>query len=229
MPAGTLSFAILSLENPEFAAKTVTQKPKAGQEVRIESSKFKRGADCVKPLKHRDEILANAVWRLLQLRGYLNEQHQLTEWGRVLEAVWSASGTRRDEEEAALIAVELMRFELINPDTMFLGYGGAPGNGSGRCRRLNWATRTLLMVSPDIDKRNAMLVSRVACLGKIRHSAKGYSGPLSRHMLAYHSIVSSVHASLRDLLEMIVAAMFLEGLVDRDREDWADISLGYVY
>lgn len=192
LPAGTLSFAILSLENPEFAAKTVTQKPKAGQE----------------PLKHRDEILANAVWRLLQLRGYLNEQHQLTEWGRVLEAVWSASGTRRDEEEAALIAVELMRFELINPDTMFLGYGGAPGNGS------------------DIDKRNAMLVSRVACLGKIRHSAKGYSGPLSRHMLAYHSIVSSVHASLRDLLEMIVAAMFLEGLVDRDREDWADISLG---
>ena len=138
MPAGTLSFAILSLENPEFAAKTVTQKPKAGQEVRIELLKFERGADCAKPLKHRDEILANAVWRLLQLRGYLNEQHQLTEWGKVLEAVWSASGTRRDEEEAALIAVELMRFELINPDTMFLGYGGAPGNGSGRCRCLKW-------------------------------------------------------------------------------------------
>lgn len=138
MPAGTLSFAILSLENPEFAAKTVTQKPKPGQEVRLKFPESKGGADCAKPLKHRDEILANAVWRLLQLRGYLNDQHQLTEWGKVLEAVWSASGTRRDEEEAALIAVELMRFELINPDTMFLGYGGAPGNGSGRCRRLNW-------------------------------------------------------------------------------------------
>lgn len=131
MPAGTLSFAILSLENPDFAAKTVTQKPKAGHEVRDGLSKLERDADRTQPLKHRDEILANAVWRLLQLRGYLNEQHQLTEWGKVLEAVWSASGTRRDEEEAALIAVELMRFELINPDTMFLGYGGAPGNGSG--------------------------------------------------------------------------------------------------
>ena len=136
MPAGTLSFAILSLENPEFAAKTVSQKPRAGQEVRIEVLKFERCADCSKLLKHRDEILANAVWRLLQLRGYLNEQHQLTEWGKVLEAVWSASGTRRDEEEAALIAVELMRLELINPDTMFLGYGGAPGNGSGGCKCL---------------------------------------------------------------------------------------------
>ena len=48
-------------------------------------------------------------------------------------------------------------------------------------------------------------------------------------MLAYQSIVSNVHGSLRDLLEMIVAAMFLEGLVDRDRNDWVDISLGYVY
>lgn len=131
MPAGTLSFAILSLENPDFAAKTVSQKPRAGQEVGIEVLKFEQCADYSKLLKHRDEILANAVWRLLQLRGYLNEQHQLTEWGKVLEAVWSASGTRRDEEEAALIAVELMRLELINPDTMFLGYGGAPGNGSG--------------------------------------------------------------------------------------------------
>lgn len=125
------------MENPDFAAKTVTQRPKAGQEVRNELSNLEGGAERSKPLKHRDEILANAVWRLLQLRGYLNEQHQLTDWGKVLEAVWSASGTRRDEEEAALIAVELMRFELINPDTMFLGYGGAPGNGSGWCRILH--------------------------------------------------------------------------------------------
>lgn len=137
MPAGTLSFAILSLENPDFAAKTVSQKPRAGQEVWIEVLKFEQCADYSKLLKHRDEILANAVWRLLQLRGYLNEQHQLTEWGKVLEAIWSASGTRRDEEEAALIAVELMRLELINPDTMFLGYGGAPGNGSGGCKCLS--------------------------------------------------------------------------------------------
>lgn len=72
-----------------------------------------------------------------------------------------------------------------------------------------------------------MLVSRVACLGKIRHSSVGYSGPLSRHLLAYQSIISNVHTSLRDLLEMILAAMFLEGLVDRDRNDWAELSLGY--
>jgi len=78
-----------------------------------------------------------------------------------------------------------------------------------------------------IDKRNCMLVSRVACLGKIHHAQKAYSGPLSRHLLAYQSIVSSVHATLRDLMEMTLVGMFLEGLIDRDRDDWVDISLGY--
>lgn len=64
----------------------------------------------------------------------MNEQHQLTDWGRVLEAVLDASGTRKDQEEAALIAVELLRFELVNPETMFLGYSGAPEQGSGQYR-----------------------------------------------------------------------------------------------
>ena len=72
-----------------------------------------------------------------------------------------------------------------------------------------------------------MLVSRLACLGKIRHESKRWSGPLSRHLLAYQTLASNVVGSLRDLMEMILAAILLEGLVDRDRSDWTDISLGY--
>ena len=72
-----------------------------------------------------------------------------------------------------------------------------------------------------------MLVSRLACLGKIRHDSKRWSGPLSRHLLAYQSIISNMQGSLRDLMEMILAAMFLDGSVDRDRNDWTEISLGY--
>ena len=71
-----------------------------------------------------------------------------------------------------------------------------------------------------------MLVSRVACFGKIRHDPKGYSGPLSRHLLAYQSIISNVHATVRDLMEMNLASMFLKGLIDRTRNDWAEISHG---
>jgi len=73
-----------------------------------------------------------------------------------------------------------------------------------------------------------MLVSRVACLGNIVHRPRGYSGPLSRHLLAYRSIISDVRAGLRDLVEMSLVSLFLENDVDRNRNDWMDISLRYV-
>lgn len=72
-----------------------------------------------------------------------------------------------------------------------------------------------------------MLISRTASLAKLHHQPKGYSGPLSRHLLSYNSIVSSLQSSLRDLVEMSLATMFLEGHVDRERSDWMDLSLGY--
>lgn len=72
-----------------------------------------------------------------------------------------------------------------------------------------------------------MLVSRVACLGKLVHQPRGYSGPLSRHLLAYHAIIASVQAALRDLVEMSVVTMFLEGYAARDRDDWMEIALTY--
>ena len=73
-----------------------------------------------------------------------------------------------------------------------------------------------------------MLVSRVASLGRLRHKPKGYSGPLSRSLLAYHSIISGLQTGLRDLVEMVMVAMFLDGSIDRDRNDWMDLSIGYV-
>ena len=56
------------------------------------------------------------------------------------------------------------------------------------------------------------------------HPAKGYSGPLSRQILAFHSLVTELRLRLRDLLEMNIAVMFLEGDVERIREDISDIT-----
>ena len=62
----------------------------------------------------------------------MNEQHQLTEWGKILETALESAGTENHQEEAVFLAIELLRLELISPDTMFLGYAGAPVNGSGK-------------------------------------------------------------------------------------------------
>ncbi|CAO1599130.1 hypothetical protein XANCAGTX0491_002873 [Xanthoria calcicola] len=192
LPLGSLSFAVRSLQDANFAAATITP-PKKGQKHQL--------------LQSRGEVCANAVWRFLQLRGYVDRQHQLTAWGKALDSVLSIAGSQPQQEKAALLAVELMRLGLLNADTMFFAYSGAPGR------------------SNDIDKRNCMLVSRVASLGRLIHQPRGYSGPLSRHLLAYHSMVSAVQASMRDMLEMCLVTMFLEGGVDREREDWMEIAL----
>jgi hypothetical protein len=75
-----------------------------------------------------------------------------------------------------------------------------------------------------------MLVSRVAVLGKLHHKPTGYSGPLSRQLLAYRSMVSEVRAGLRDLIEMSLLSLFLgdDNEVERDRDDWMTITLRYV-
>ena len=83
-------------------------------------------------------------------------------------------------------------------------------------------------VSTVNDKGHCMLVSRVASLGRLRHKPQGYSGPLSRSLLAYHSLVSNLQTGIRDLLEMTMIAMFLDGNVERGRNDWMDLSLRWV-
>lgn len=110
-----------------------------------------------------------------------------------------------------MLAIEMLRLSLLNSQIMFHSYGGAPMRGS------------------DIDKRNTLLVSRVACLLRLRHKDIGYTGPLSRHLLGYQSMVSAVRGSLRDLLEMSLCTMLINGHVARDLppQELADVSFRY--
>ena len=79
-------------------------------------------------------------------------------------------------------------------------------------------------IEADTDKRNCLLLSRLACNGKMLHPSKGYSGPLSRHLLAYQCLVSVIRSSLRDLIEMSLAVLFLEADAERIREDFLEIA-----
>jgi hypothetical protein len=56
--------------------------------------------------------------------------HNLTAWGRTLAVVISALDGNPDLEEAALLAVELIRLGIIDWDAnMFPNYHGAPSRG----------------------------------------------------------------------------------------------------
>lgn len=191
---GTVGACVIMISDVGFAAKTVTPK--------IVS----------RPLQTKDEILLNSTWRLLQLRGYIDESHKLTAWGHVLHSVIKAKSSEdimpgKDFEEGALIAVELARYGLLNADTMFASYAGAPHQGN------------------SMDKKYTLLLSRIANFGRFDHQAIGYTGPLSRNMLAYNSLVNAVRSGLRDMSEVCVTTMLLCGEVSRDSCDLTEVGL----
>ena len=83
----------------------------------------------------------------------------------------------------------------------------------------------LTSFSSDEDKKFNMLVSRVACIAKLQHKPIGYSGPLSRQLLCYRSLITEVRTTLRSLIEVVLAGLFLSGDAERDRKDWTEMSV----
>lgn len=150
------------------------------------------------------------MWRFLQLRGYVDEKHKLTVWGKVLEQALSVVDSTDNLEDAIFIAIEMLRFDLLNTKGWFSHVSGGPMRGS------------------DEDKTFNMLVSRVACIAKLQHKSIGYSGPLSRQLLCYRSLISEVRSSLRKLIEVVLAGLLLSGEADRERKDWSELGIKYV-
>jgi len=212
LKSGRLSFALLSLQDKELSKQTIS-KPKSGV------STPKLDGPKLEPilLDSKPEVLSNVLWRLLHIRGYINDQHELTTWGNALATTLKALQPIIEKyndvhrtEEAALLAFELLRFDNLSSRNPHNQLVGGPLRGS------------------EEDKACCRLIGRTACLLKLRHQEIGYTGPLSRNFLVYYSIIKAVRQTDRDLLEAITASMFLNNQVNRNRKDFADLGRRYV-
>ncbi|KAL1966789.1 hypothetical protein VTN77DRAFT_3754 [Rasamsonia byssochlamydoides] len=187
-PRASFKFATQSLKDSDFVSKSF-----AGKDA--------------PPLASQDDILSNVFWRFLQLRGYVDEKHQLTAWGNCLEQALSVLDPALNLEEPTFLAIELLRLGILGPKDWFSHISGGPMRGT------------------DEEKTYNMLVSRVACIGKLRHKSIGYSGPLSRQLLSFRSLVSAVRSTLRDLIEVVLAGLLLSGEADRDVNSLTEMSV----
>lgn len=163
--------------------------------------------DPAKPLDQAYEVRCNTIWRFLQLRGYIQADHTLSPLGQSLANAFSKTVGEEELEEPVILGLELLRLNALSGDELFK-YGGAPMRGS------------------ETDKRNALLVSRVACLAKLKHNSIGFTGPLSRHTLAYTGMATAVRSNLRNLIETSLCGLLLDGHVSREMslDDLADSS-----
>ncbi|QPG96803.1 hypothetical protein C2857_005296 [Epichloe festucae Fl1] len=192
--AGPIYLEVLALANLDFVAKTLAK----GNKI--------RGIDSM------EMVTSVAIWRFLHLRGYVNDSHTLTKWGNALAttllALKDASENRPDVpglDEAALLAFELIRLGVLGAKHQE-GIAGLPRRGT------------------DEDKSSLVLISQCATLLKLRHQAYGYTGPLNKSLLAFRSLSTAVREADRDLVEAIVASMFMYGQCKRERDDYLDIS-----
>lgn len=212
-PSGKISFAALTLQNKDFAASTISKEKSEKPEKREKAA----------PLNTKPEILSNALWRLFHLRKFTNDQHELTSWGKALATTLKViapeiqkHGDVHHLEEAAFLAFELIRFNILNSANRHTELIGGPLRGS------------------DSDKSNCLLIGRTSCLLKLRHGNIGYTGPLSKNFLSFHTLIKAVRETDRDLLEAITASMFLNhqaNRLSRDgkvRNDFGDLGRRYV-
>ncbi|KAL2130193.1 hypothetical protein VTI74DRAFT_6782 [Chaetomium olivicolor] len=191
---GSILSEVTALKNPDFVALT-------------------RSKERLKGVQSAAVIKSICLWRFLHIRGYVNDEHELTKWGSALATALSAIESTVNKfpnfphlYESVLVAFELIRFELLNTRNKHEELRGLPLNGS------------------EDDQSSLLLISRCASLLKLRHQANGYTGPLSKNLLSFRSLVSEVRSADRDLIEAILASMFMYAQAKRNRDDNWELS-----
>ena len=71
------------------------------------------------------------MWRFLQLRGYVDDNHKITPWGQALESALSSLDPAEKLEEPTFLAVEMMRLGILKSTDWFPNTSGGPLRGSG--------------------------------------------------------------------------------------------------
>lgn len=206
---------VLKEHNPHFSAGSVASEVLSLRNADVVKSTIPTGK--VKNIESSDSLVTLALWRLLHLRGYVNDSHTLTTWGNALAtAITSLQSTVQQYPdvlhlyEALLVAFELIRFDLLNTKNKHTELQSLPTNGT------------------DEDRNSLLLISRCACLLSLRHQPKGYTGLLDKNLLHFRSLVSEVRSADRELTEALLVNMFTSAVASRDRSDNWELSHRYI-
>jgi len=126
----SLASLLSRLKEGGFAAKTVTPKTTQVSHDLIFLSIVLETDSYHKLLTSQLEIRANSIYRFLHIREYVDDTHELTSWGKVLEVALSVGTSSTASDEAILLAIELLRYGVLTSDNMFPQYTGGSNRGS---------------------------------------------------------------------------------------------------
>lgn len=160
------------------------------------------------PLEKKDEIVANVIWRFLELRGFLLNTHMHSPLARAMYAALRQARLNDKFQDSLYLFLELVRAGVMHGHLWSnRAFSGGPSFGT------------------DDEKSCMLLVMRVLSIVPLNFTAQPWSAPLSRELLVFNSFVRSLSRSLRTLLEVTTLNMMLRSDARRPRDDILDVSL----
>ncbi|BEI90327.1 uncharacterized protein CcaverHIS019_0303970 [Cutaneotrichosporon cavernicola] len=178
------------------------------KEETIATTKKEKGS---KVLERKDEVVANIIWRFLDVRGFVNNNHHQSPIGKAFHAACQAARVTDKLQEPIYIVLELLRAGVVHgnrfggPSAMALS--GGPSFGS------------------DEEQAYTLLFMRVLSVVPLNFRSEQWSGPLSRELLVFNSFVKATTKALRQLLEALNVHILLSGDARRMRDDYLDMCI----
>ena len=84
----------------------------------------------------------------------------------------------------------------------------------------------------DLERKHIRYICRVACLTSLTKTPFPWEGPVSKEFLAFNSMVLEYQSNLRDLLEMVLLALFVHGDAEREKRsnaEYSKIAMRYLF
>jgi len=170
-------------------------------------TRTKSGANS-RPLDKKDEVVANVIWRFLELRGFLLNSHTHSALARAMYGAIKTTRVNDKFQDPLYLFLELVRAGVLHGNLWSnRAYSGGPSFGS------------------DDEKKCMLLVMRVLSIVPLNFKPQPWSAPLSRELLVFNSFVRSLSRALRTLIEVTALNMLLRSDARRQRDDFLDISL----
>ncbi|KAJ6468720.1 XPG I-region protein, partial [Mycena vulgaris] len=166
------------------------------------------GAAGAGPLEKKDEVVANVIWRFLELRGFLVNTHTHSPLARAMHTAIKHAKVNDKFQDPLYLFLELVRAGVMHGH-LWSGraFSGGPSFGT------------------DEEKACMLLVMRVLSIVPLNFKPMPWSAPLSRELLVFNSFVRSLTRALRTLLEVASLNMLLRNDARRARDDLLDIAL----
>ncbi|KAJ6621505.1 XPG I-region protein [Mycena sp. CBHHK59/15] len=172
------------------------------------AARTKGKAGTNQPLDKKDEVVANVIWRFLELRGFLLNTHTHSPLARAMYTAVKHTKVNDKFQDPLYLFLELVRAGVMHGH-LWSGraFSGGPSFGT------------------DEEKACMLLVMRVLSVVPLNFLPTPWSAPLSRELLVFNSFVRSLTRALRSLLEVASLNMLLRNDARRARDDLLDVAL----